>query len=433
MTGAGLRPAERDLLLHLLELPTAGPLEGDGEPRLWDAQRAYAEAARPLGFEVLHHAAADPAELTDEQVPLAVRGAVDEDPGFLAVQPSLVLALGPELPQADTVMFNVHLDTVAGTEPVGFDGTQFTGRGAIDAKGPAVALLAGIRAALDAAPALAAGTRVLVQAVSGEEGGAMGVFGTRPLIRRGWYGRLNLFCEPTGMRLLPRSTAAMTACVRVDGDDAIDDRPAAGHNATVLLGHLAQRLATRLPERAGGGQVCVAGLHTGHLHNRVYGTGRLLLNCSYPDSAAGQALAARLEREVADGIREFTALHGGHHDLARTAADAAAITRVEWHKRGLPALTPADDPWAVRLLERDSGLSRWPDDEPAFTCDALWAAGLPGAYTAVLGPGDLGRNHAHAAGEYADLSDLDAFAGAVSGVLVRFAARHHAATGGTRQ
>ena len=61
MTGAGLRPAERDLLLHLLELPTAGPLEGDAEPRLWDAQRAYAEAARPLGFEVLHHAAADPA------------------------------------------------------------------------------------------------------------------------------------------------------------------------------------------------------------------------------------------------------------------------------------------------------------------------------------------------------------------------------------
>ncbi|MER6379280.1 M20/M25/M40 family metallo-hydrolase [Streptomyces sp. NPDC001250] len=428
-----LTRAEHELLLHLLELPTAGPLEGEGEPRLWEAQRAYADAARRLGFEVVHHAAADPAELTDEQVPAAVRRAVADDPGFLAVQPSLVLALGPELPQADTVMFNVHLDTVAGLEPVGFDGERFTGRGAIDAKGPAVALLAGVRAALDAAPGLAAGTRVLVQAVSGEEGGAMGVFGTRPLIRRGWYGRLNLFCEPTGMRLLPRSTAAMTACVRVDGDDAIDDRPAAGHNATVLLGHLAQRLAARLPEDAGGGQVCVAGLHTGHLHNRVYGTGRLLLNCSYPDSAAGRALADRLEREVADGIREFAETFRTHRDLARTAADAAAITRVEWHKRGLPALTPGDDPWATDLLEQGSGAARWPADEPAFTCDAIWAAGLPGACTAILGPGDLGRNHAHAAGEYADLTDLEAFAGAVSGILVRFAARHHAATGGTRQ
>ncbi|MFH8497250.1 M20/M25/M40 family metallo-hydrolase [Streptomyces coeruleorubidus] len=431
MTGARLSTGERELLLHLLELPTAGPLEGQGEPRLWDAQRAYAQAARRLGFDVVHHAAADPAELTDDQVPLAVRRAVADDPGFLAVQPSLVLALGPALPQADTVMFNVHLDTVADLEPAGFDGERFTGRGAIDAKGPAVALLAGVRAALEAAPGLADGTRVLIQAVSGEEGGAMGVFGTRPLIRRGWYGRLNLFCEPTGMRLLPRSTASMTACVRVDGDDAIDDRPAAGHNATVLLGHLAQRLAARLPERAGGGQVCVAGLHTGHLHNRVYGTGRLLLNCSYPDSAAGRALAGHLEREVADGLREFTETYGTHRDLARTAADAAAITRVEWHKRGLPALAPVDDPWAVDLLA-GGGATWWPADEPAFTCDALWTAGLPGAYTAVLGPGDLGRNHAHAAGEFADLSDLEAFAGAVCGVLVRFAARHHAATGGKR-
>ncbi|WP_055566332.1 M20/M25/M40 family metallo-hydrolase [Streptomyces atriruber] len=428
-----LTRTERDLLLRLLELPTVSMLESDDEPRLRDAQQAYADAARHLGFDVVHHAAAEAAELTDDQVPLAVRRAVEDNPGFLAAQPSLVLALGPELPRADTVMFNVHLDTVAGLEPVGFDGERFTGRGAIDAKGPAVALLAGIRAALDAAPDRLAGTRVLIQAVSGEEGGAMGVFGTRPLLRRGWYGRLNLFCEPTGMRLLSRSTAAMTACVRVDGDDAIDDRPAAGHNATVLLGHLAQHLATRLPEHAAGGQVCVAGLHTGHLHNRVYGTGRLLLNCSYPDSDTGRALADRLERDVADGIREFSDSHRTHPVLARTAADAAAITRVEWHKRGLPALRATEDPWALDLLTPEGEAARWPADEPAFTCDAIWMAGLPGAHTAVLGPGDLDRNHAHAAGEYADLSDLEAFAGAVSGILVRFAAREHATTGGMRQ
>ncbi|MEV8475389.1 M20/M25/M40 family metallo-hydrolase [Streptomyces sp. NPDC051173] len=422
MNGARLTSAEHRLLLNLLKLPTAGPLEGGSEPRLWEAQRRYAEAARALGFEVVHHATADPAELTGDHVPLAVRRAAAH-PGFLAAQPSLVLALGPPRPTAETVMFNVHLDTVAGEEPVGFDGTRFTGRGAIDAKGPAVALLAGIRAALAAAPRLPSATRVLIQAVSGEEGGAMGVFGTRVLVRRGWYGRINLFCEPTGMRLLTRSTAAMTACVRVDGCDAIDDRPAAGHNATVLLGHLAQRLATRLPQHAGGGQVCVAGLHTGHLHNKVYGTGRLLLNCSYPDPATGRSLAAALEDEVAAGIRDFTASYRGHRDLARTAADAAAVTRVEWHKRGLPALAPTPDPWATDLLERQAGLTRWPADEPAFTCDALWMSGVPGTYTAVLGPGDLDRNHAHAAGEHADLADLEAFAGAVGGILTRFAAR----------
>jgi acetylornithine deacetylase/succinyl-diaminopimelate desuccinylase-like protein len=417
-----LTTAERELLLALLELPTAGPLEGVAEPRLWQAQHAYAEAAADLGFEVVHHRAPAPDELTGPHVPLAVRRAARQ-PGFLAVQPSLVLALGPQLPRADTVMFNVHLDTVAGVQPVGFDGTRFTGRGAIDAKGPAVALLAGVRAALEAEPRLRSGTRVLIQAVSGEEGGALGSYGTRPLVRQGYYGRLNLFCEPTDLRVLPRVTGAMTACVRVDGDDAIDDRPDAGHNATVLLGHLARHLAVTLPGRARGGQVCVAGLHTGHLHNKVYGTGRLLINCSYADTESGRRLADELEREVAEGLREFADLHRAHPVLARTAWDAAAVTSVEWHKRDIPALTPQPDPWAEDLLARQPGLTPWPADEPAFTCDALWMSGLPDAHTVVLGPGDLHRNHAHAAGEYAELSELEAFADAVRGLLVTFAAR----------
>lgn len=418
MSAAGFTAAESDLLCALLELPTVGPLEG-GTPRLWEAQRLYAEAAGRLGFEVVHHAPAEPAELPGHGTPSAVREAL-RDPEFLASQPSLVLSLGPAEGAADferTVMFNVHLDTVAGHEPVAFDGARFTGRGAVDAKGPAVALLAGVRTALAAVPDLAASVRVLVQAVSGEEGGAMGVFGTRPLVRRGWYGRLNLFCEPTGMRLLTRSTASMTACVRVEGEDAIDDHPAAGHNATVILGHLAEHLAAELPRQVPGGQVCVAGLRTGDAHNRVYGTGRLLLNCSYPDTATGERTALALEREVAAALAGFTERYAAHPVLARTAADAAAVTRVEWHKRGLPALPETGDPWAADLLERRTGLTRWPAALPAFTCDALWMSEVEGAATAVLGPGDLDRNHAHAAGEYADLTDLEDFAGTVATLL----------------
>nr|WP_132118304.1 M20/M25/M40 family metallo-hydrolase [Actinocrispum wychmicini] len=407
--------SDRNLLLHLLELPTAGPLEG-ARPELWAAQRAYAEAAAKVGFTVVQHAAPGPETLVGEHVPLSVRLAAADDPAFLADQPSLVLQLGPDLPQADTVMFNVHLDTVAGLEAVGYDGMVFHGRGAIDAKGPAVALLAGIRAALVAEPSLRDDTRILIQAVAGEEGGAMGVFGTRPLVRQGYYGRLNIFCEPTGMRLLTRCTAAMTACVRVDGEDAIDDNPDAGHNATVLLGHISQRLADTLPEHAVDGRVCVAGIHTGHLHNRVYGTGRLMLNLSYGRQETGERLAKVLESEVESALREFTACHRDHRDLARTAADAQAITKVEWHKRGLPALAPGED---TDLL--DVGLTRWPDDEPAFTCDALWMAGLPGAYTAVLGPGQLDRNHAHAEGEYAEEAELAEFAAAVAKILRHFA------------
>lgn len=417
-----LTDADRSLLLGLLRLPTAGPLEvgPDGpRPRLWEAQRLYAEAAAELGFVAVQHESPAPDTLHGEHVPLSVRRAAAADPRFLVDQPSIVLQLGPDLPQADTVMFNVHLDTVAGMQPVDYDGAVFHGRGAIDAKGPAVALLAGVRAAVAADPSLSANTRILIQAVAGEEGGAMGVFGTRPLVRQGYYGRLNLFCEPTGMRLLPRCTAAMTACVRVRGDDAIDDNPDAGHNATVLLGFISQRLAEVLPEHAVDGRVCVAGVHTGHLHNRVYGSGRLLLNLSYGRAETGHRLADVLESEVDAALREFSLRYRGHRDLARTAADARSITAVEWHKRGLPALESTSDEWEARLL--GAGLTRWPDDEPAFTCDALWMAGVPGAYTAVLGPGQLDRNHAHAEGEFAEETELAEFAAAVSTILARFA------------
>lgn len=405
---------DRDLLLRLLELPTAGPLEaGPGTPvRLWEAQREYARAAAEFGMTVVHHAPPAADRLARDDVPLAVRRAAT--PEFLAAQPSLVLRLGPALPVSATVMFNVHLDTVAGQEPVGFDGTRFTGRGAIDAKGPAVALLAGIRAAAAAHPAIGRDVAVLVQAVAGEEGGAMGTIGTRPLVEAGFHGRLNVFCEPTGMRYLPRATAAMTACVRVDGDGAIDDRPSGGHNATVLLGFLAQHLAHALA----GENMCVAGLHTGRLHNRVYGEGRLLLNLGYATPADGQRLARAVRAAVDDGLAAFTARFGTVPELARTATDAAKVTTLEWHKQGLPTLTGCA-PWCADLFA-EAGIPRWPDDEPSFTCDAIWLHDRPGTATVVLGPGSLDGNNAHASGEYADLADLERFAAAVGTTLHLF-------------
>ena len=326
-------------------------------------------------------------------------------------------------------MFNVHLDTVAGLESVRVDGDRVYGRGAIDAKGPAVALLAGVRAALSTDPAVAGRLAVLVQAVAGEEGGALGVFGTRPLVELGFTGDLNVFCEPTGRRLLDRCTAAMTACVRVDGEDAIDDEPAAGHNATVLLGALAGHLAETLPAAlrdgsgAADGQVCVAGLHTGTLHNRVYGSGRLLLNLSYGSAATAGRLAAAVDREVRAGLAAFTARHAGSPLLARTAADAAAVTSVEWVKRDLPALAPAAPARAAAdRLAAAAGLARWPADRPTFTCDAIWAGGT-GALTVVLGPGDLAANHAHAAGEFAELAELERYAADVARLLGLLARR----------
>ncbi|MEU4767502.1 M20/M25/M40 family metallo-hydrolase [Actinosynnema sp. NPDC023794] len=402
---------DRDLLLRLLAMPTAGPLETTDQVCLWDAVHAYSEAAECFGMRTVHLGPAREADVLRHDVPSVVREAIAEDPDFLARQPNLVLRVGQAEP---VVMFNVHLDTVAPFEPAGFDGARFHGRGAIDAKGPAVALLAGVRAAMTD-PAVGRDVSVLIQAVSGEEGGAMGVFGTRPLVEAGYRGSLNVFCEPTGMRYLPRSTAAMTACVQVRGEDAIGDQPQAGHNASVLLGFLAQHLAGALAGRVPDGRVCVAGLHTGRMHDRVYGGGELLLNLSYGSTASARVLAVALDAALREGLAEFTARFRGVPPFHRTAVDAALITRLVWRKRGLPALPPQNVP----LL--DGIVPRWPAHEPAFTCDAIWLADVPGAHTAVLGPGSLEGNQAHARGEHADVADLDRFADVVRDIVVRFA------------
>ncbi|MGI8306072.1 M20/M25/M40 family metallo-hydrolase [Saccharopolyspora hattusasensis] len=415
---------DRDLLLHLLATPTVGPLEAsaaDPPPRLWQAQRSYARAAAALGFQTVRHESPAPDVLARADVPRTVRDAA-ADPQFLAQQPSLVLRLGPELPREATVLFNVHLDTVAGVEPVAFHDGRFTGRGAIDAKGPAVALLAGIRDATRTNPALGRDVGVLVQAVSGEEGGAMGTFGTRPLVESGFFGRLNIFCEPTGLQYLPRATASMTACVQVDGHGAIDDRPDTGHNATVLLGFLAQHIARELDPRHRPGRLCVAGIHTGDLHNRVYGSGKLLINLSYSNASEGAAAEAELLAAVNSGVEQFTATFAGTREFARTAADASSITRVDWLKRGLPCLHNSAA-WAEELLT-NAGAARWPDSTPAFTCDAIWMHGVPDTYTAVLGPGTLDGNNAHAEGEFAELDELRRYASIVSSLLTGFADQH---------
>jgi acetylornithine deacetylase/succinyl-diaminopimelate desuccinylase-like protein len=415
--------ADHELLLRLLRTPTAGPLEtcpGDPPAELWAAQHAYAGAAGDLGFVPVHHAPAALADACRDDVPVVVRASA-RTPGFLAAQPSLVLRLGPELPRAATVMCNVHLDTVAGNQPVGFDGRRFVGRGAIDAKGPAVALLAAVRAACAAEPALGRDVGVLIQAVAGEEGGVLGTIGTRPLVEAGFVGRLNIFCEPTGLRYLTRATASMTARVRVRGDDSVDDQPDAGHNASVLLGFLAQYLARTLDGRHQDGRLCVAGLHTGDRHNRVYGDGALLVNLSYGSAATGTALANAVTSALDAGLAEFTDTFAGTREFARTARDARRITTLDWDKRGLPSLRGAD-PWTHELMA-GAGVAEWPADQPAFTCDAIWLAGVPGTGTVVLGPGSLAGNNAHADGEFADLAELEEFAAAMTRVLTTFATR----------
>lgn len=155
-------------------------------------------------------------------------------------------------------MFNVHLDTVSGCEPVAFDGTRFRGR-AIDAEGPAVALLAGIRAAIAAEPAIGTEVGVLIQAV--RRGGRRHGHDRHPAA-----GRARLRRAP--QRLLWAHRAALPA-----PGHGRDDGPAAGRGPRrrrrPTRARPQRHRAARLPRPAPGACAATAGPRRPGLHRRV--------------------------------------------------------------------------------------------------------------------------------------------------------------------
>jgi acetylornithine deacetylase/succinyl-diaminopimelate desuccinylase-like protein len=418
-----LEPADVALLTELLGIDTQTPMETAAAGDLPGAQQRLATAAARLGFRERYWQPPDAEVLDRPDTPVPVRWRADEmgRRAFLDAQPNAVLQLGPDRSAAQTLAFNCHLDTVAGLPPVRRTGDAVTGRGSVDAKGQAVAVLAGVRAALRTDAGLPDRVRVLLQAVGGEEGGAMGCYGTRVVAEAGYTGRLNVVAEPTRLGALDRTTASMTARVEVDGEGAADDVATTGHNATVALAVIADQLARQLSPAvaAAGGGMCIAGMHTGHAHNRVYGTGWLLLNIAYDDPAVGELEGRLTERCFADAVQR---LHDEYRHLpvaGRVARDAHQVCRLRWLKAGLPVLNNRDP--AMEALLARAGVSRWDaaGSVRPFTCDAMWLQAA-GRYTVVLGAGDLAANGAHADTEHVALADLGAFADAVRRLVLAF-------------
>ncbi|MEU6750431.1 peptidase M20, partial [Spirillospora sp. NPDC046719] len=99
MTAAGLPaplgPGDRDLLLRLLRLPTAGPLEPDAPPpRLAEAQVAYRRHAARIGLRTVRHAPAGGAARVGGPGP-AGGGAGAAPPAVRGFQPTLRLRRRP--------------------------------------------------------------------------------------------------------------------------------------------------------------------------------------------------------------------------------------------------------------------------------------------------------------------------------------------------
>ncbi|WP_432134834.1 MULTISPECIES: M20/M25/M40 family metallo-hydrolase [unclassified Streptomyces] len=424
-TGTGLSAADVDWLTELMAVDSVSPLEGgplDGAAR---AQRVFLAGAAERGFTTVLHQSPAPELLERPEVPAPVREAAGRDlPGFLAGQPSVVVGFGSPQPEERRLVVNFHVDTVGPHVPPRLEGRVLHGRGAVDDKGPGIAAAVGVAAAFAEDPGLDGRVEVQIASVPGEEGGAMGTYGTRALVDAGYTGRLMVFAEPTGSTFMDGCTAAMTPLITVHGEDSTDDHPGDGHNATVLLGFLADFLSRRLGPLAHGmgAKLCVSGLHTGTAHNRVYGDGRLLLNIAYPTTEQAELLAASLEVLIEEARTEFAQLHAHDPFNRRTVRDWRRVVRLDWLKQGLPTLRNRDPEAELVLSEagfvRHDGLA----DGSAFTCDAIWAPG-PGRYVAACGPGRLDANGAHTPGEFVDLDDLDAYAQRVKDLVHAFAAR----------
>ena len=407
-------------LVRLLEAPSVSPFEGGTPTDVANAQRVFVNGALARGFELRLHEAPRPDEIEGPHVPLSVRSRLGEA-GFLAAQPSVVVGLGRPQPEHRRLVLNFHIDTVGPHMPPRHQGPILHGRGAVDDKGPGVAAAVGVAAAFEADPRLKGSVEVLVASVPGEEGGAMGVYGTRWLVRRGYTGRLMLFAEPTDCEVYDAASASMTARLTVSGDDATDDHPERGHNATValsLLTDLLSRDLLPLAERLGA-KACIGGLHTGTTHNRVHGRGQLLVNIGYFREADADQLSACVSQVVERAAGEARLRYAGTDALGLLVRDWPAIVRLDWLKRDLPPLDNRDA--AMERVLASAGLPRRDAVSAglAFTCDAIWGAG-PGRYVAMCGPGSLAGNGAHTAQEHVSTDELDRYARAVRDLVLRF-------------
>jgi acetylornithine deacetylase len=412
--------ADVDWLLELLAVPSVSLLEGGDPPALARASCVFVDGARARGFRLLTMISPTAAELEGPAVPEPVRRRRNE-PGFLAAHRSAVLAAGGPAPEKRRMVVNFHLDTVAPHVLPRINRGRVHGRGALDDKGPGIAAAVGIASAFAREPWLAEAIEVRLAAVHGEEGGALGVLGTRCLVERGHTGRLMLFAEPTSLALHDAASATATARFEVHGDDATDDRPDAGHNASLALSLLAEQLAAQVVPlaEAVGAKACLAGVYTGESHNRVYGRGALLLNLGYLLPEHGELLVRQVEEVFSAAGAKMRERHGRAAAFRRLAEDWERVVKLIWIKRGVPPLANRDPD--METVCAAAGLDRIDAAQTgrAFTCDAIWAAG-PGRYAAICGPGDLAQDGAHTDDEHIGLAQLDAYATKVRDLVIEF-------------
>jgi len=218
------------------------------------------------------------------------------------------------------------------------------------------------------------------------------------------------------MKYFDKSTTSMTVELRVDGVGSTDDSPWAGDNATLILAALVQSLAKYLTEplETANVKMTVAGMHTGDMHNRVYGQGLALFNFSYRSSEAGKQTEDLFEQALIEAKKQLVADFSVYSLFKRSTNNLEVILRNTWLKKGLPVLNNRNHCWENLLSQ--AGIMRHATSELTFTCDAMWGQ-RPGCHTIMFGPGSLQLNGAHIEREHLSFLELNEFAQAIFRLL----------------
>ncbi len=411
------------VLMQLLQLNTVTPMETGQISQIKEAQILLLNYAKQIGFETILFAPPTLNAINADITPLPVLEKIKEMGNeFYTCQPNLVLQFGKINNPKKTLLFNVHMDTVSGDVAVTEKDNKITGRGIIDAKGLVIPVIAGIRQALQQDPLLGEKITLIIQSVVGEEGGAMGVYGTRYLAEMGYVGHLNIVCEPTQFKIFDQTTSSMTMRITINGTGSTDDSPCDGHNATIILASLADYLTKNLSQIIinAGGKMCIAGINTGNMHNRVYGTGQLLINFAYHTLTLAEQIEQWFEKQFNEWQHTFEKNYMRYDITKQTALDLKKICNKTWLKRNLPVLNNRH--LALEQMFNSVGIIRLDENSQLkpFTCDAMWLQRAD-SYTVIFGPGDLSLNNAHAENEYITVTDYNRYAEQIVQIIQAFA------------
>ena len=279
---------------------------------------------------------------------------------------NIVMRWGDGAPTSDVLLIG-HLDTVGGIVPVRVEDGRLHGRGAVDAKGPLVAALAGVASlSRDGAP-------VTVVAVIDEEGPSLGA---RQLAQRHAPSAV-IVLEPSGWDTVStayRGCVRLRATVERPSVHHASPHPAAGDVLVTRLAALQDVLGSH------GGAVASPG-------GRAVDSLQVRINALHSQGDADvETASAVVELRIPVAQRV--------DDVLATVADTLGDARIEVDSACEAVSVSRGNPAArqlARAISRTGHAPRWTSKTGTCDLNVVWPQWRCPA--AVYGPGDCSLDH----------------------------------------